>query len=49
MIPAREGEKSVMVVSEKLTDIVDDWRMIPENNFILVYKDLSVKIRPVSL
>ena len=49
MIPAKEGEKSVMVVSEKLTDIVDDWRMIPENNFILVYKDLSVKIRPVSL
>lgn len=49
MIPANEHEKSVMVVSEKLTDLVEDWRMIPDNHFIMVYKDLSVKIRPVNI
>ena len=47
MIPAKEGEKSVMVVSEKLTEFVEDWKMIPDNHFFMVYKDLSVKIRPI--
>jgi glutamine amidotransferase len=47
MEPAVEGEKSVMIVSEKMTDIAEDWRMIPDNHMILVYKDLSVKLRKV--
>ncbi|MCB0479813.1 MAG: class II glutamine amidotransferase [Flavobacteriales bacterium] len=44
MIPAKPGEHSVLIVSEKLTDYAEDWRMVPDNYFILVYKDLHVKL-----
>lgn len=49
MVPANGSDKSVMIVSEKLTDIAEDWRMIPDNHMVLVYKDLSVKLRKVSV
>ena len=48
MLPPQNNESSVMIVSEKLTDIIDDWQMIPSNHMVLVYKDLSVKLRPVT-
>lgn len=49
MVPADGADKSVMVVSEKLTDLAADWRIIPENHMVLVYKDLTVKLRKVSV
>lgn len=49
MMPPQKGENSVMIVSEKLTDLVEDWREIPANYMVLVYKDLSVKLRKVSV
>lgn len=48
MLPATPDEKSVMIVSEKLTEIAEDWRPIPDNHLVLVYKDLSVKMRKVT-
>ncbi|QSE96436.1 class II glutamine amidotransferase [Fulvivirga lutea] len=48
MVPAEGKDKSVMIVSEKLTSIAEDWRPIPKNHMILVYKDLSVGFRRVS-
>ncbi|ELR70457.1 hypothetical protein C900_03711 [Fulvivirga imtechensis AK7] len=49
MVPANGSDKSVMIVSEKLTDIAEDWRMIPDNHMVLVYKDLTVKLRKVTV
>jgi predicted glutamine amidotransferase len=49
MIPASEDEHSVLIVSEKLTDFAEDWKPIPPNCFITVYKDLKIKIQPVKL
>lgn len=49
MLPAAEGERAVMVVSEKLTEFAEDWRPIPTNHFLLVYKDLSVGLRAIRL
>lgn len=49
MLPATPEEKSVMIVSEKLTEIAEDWRPIPDNHFVLVNPDLSVKLRKVAV
>lgn len=49
MEPASDEGKSVMIVSEKMTDIAEDWRLIPDNHLIMVYKDLNVKLRKVSV
>jgi len=38
-----------MIVSEKLTDIASDWKHVPTNHMVLVYKDLSVKLRKIAL
>ena len=47
MIPSSGHDRSVMIVSEKLTHIAEDWRPIPNNYMILVYKDLSIKLRKI--
>lgn len=47
MIPSSGHDRSVMIVSEKLTHIAEDWRPIPHNYMILVYKDLSIKLRKI--
>jgi glutamine amidotransferase len=44
MLPAEAENRSVMVVSEKLTDFATDWKAVPANHFVLVYKDLSTKL-----
>jgi predicted glutamine amidotransferase len=47
MIPSEGTDRSVMIVSEKLTGIAEDWRSIPANHMILVSKDLSIKMRKI--
>lgn len=47
MLPAEGDNRSVMIVSEKLTDFAVDWKAIPPNHLAMVYKDLNVKLRPV--
>lgn len=48
MIPSTDmKEHAVLIVSEKLTDIVGDFIPVPERHFVLVGTDLSVKLRPV--
>jgi len=47
MIPSEGDNRSVMIVSEKLTDFTADWIPVPSNHMVLVYKDLSIKLRPV--
>lgn len=49
MLPAEEGQRSLMIVSEKLTEFTEDWRPIPVNHCVLFYKDLSVKLRPLNV
>ncbi len=47
MIPSTGKDRSVMIVSEKLTGFAEDWRSIPANHMILVYQDLSIKLRKI--
>jgi glutamine amidotransferase len=50
MIDSKAGEeKAVLVVSEKLTDLKEDWNMIPNNYSILVKEDLAVELKPIVL
>lgn len=36
--------KSILVVSEKLDEFVEEWTKVPENHALLVEKDLSVEV-----
>jgi glutamine amidotransferase len=47
MVSAEGKDRSVMIVSEKLTDFAEDWRPIPANHMMMVYKDLSIKLRKI--
>lgn len=49
MVPSSGEDRSVMIVSEKLTSIAEDWRPIPKNHMILVYKDLSIGFRKIQM
>jgi glutamine amidotransferase len=47
MIPSEGENRSMMIVSEKLTEFGEDWRPIPTNTMIMFYKDFSVNFRKV--
>lgn len=47
MRPAEMGDRSILVVSEKLSD-EKDWTMVPANHFVIVDPDLTVSIRPIT-
>ena len=44
MEKSSKDERSVLVVSEKLTEIKDDWKAVPVNHGVVVKEDLSVDI-----
>ncbi len=45
----RDSEKveSVLIVSEKLTDSPDEWKVIPQNHFIAVDRELNICMSPM--
>lgn len=47
MIQASPDDWSVLVVSEKLTDLETDWKMIPKNHFLIVEEDLSLTLKSI--
>ena len=46
---ADKKDKAVLVVSEKLTDIADDWKPIPVNHILIVENKLKTKLRAVAI
>lgn len=46
MVRALDESKAVLIVSEKLTNLVDDWHLVPVNTAVLVNPDRSVQLRP---
>lgn len=44
---ADKREHAAMIVSEKLTDVAGDFTEVPARHFVLVDKDLSVRLRAV--
>jgi predicted glutamine amidotransferase len=49
MKQAKDQDQAVLVVSEKLTDITEDWQVIPRNHLILVESDRSVRVEPMDI
>jgi len=47
MVPSEGHNRSMMIVSERLTEFGEDWRPIPVNHFIMFYKDFTVRLRPI--
>ena len=47
MHPADPAEHAVLIVSEKLTDIKEDWRMVSPNHVVTVNNDLAVSVLPI--
>jgi glutamine amidotransferase len=48
MLPPSSGDKSILVVSEKLSD-EKDWIAVPANHFVVVDHELNVTTRPIRL
>ncbi len=48
MLEPGEREQAVLVVSEKLTDNVHDWKEVPRNHFVIVTPDLEVKTQTIN-
>jgi predicted glutamine amidotransferase len=46
MRPAEMGDRSILVVSEKLSD-EKDWTIVPPNHFVVVDPELTVTTRPI--
>jgi glutamine amidotransferase len=47
MLDPNEKDESILLVSEKLTEIKEDWKEIPKNNFIVIADNLEVKFKPI--
>ena len=45
--PLKGNENSVLISSEILTENKESWKEVPENHFIMVEEDLSVKMKPL--
>jgi glutamine amidotransferase len=48
MLEPDEKEKAVLIVSEKLTDVQQDWKQIPNNHFIVVDENLEISLHPIT-
>lgn len=48
MVDRNKKQEAVLVVSEKLTDIKEDWFEVPKNNFVVVKEDLSIHLKPIN-
>lgn len=49
MTKGESSEHAVLIVSEKLTDVEEDWNKVPTNHMIVVDSDLSVFLTPVDV
>lgn len=47
MVDSPGKDSAVLVVSEKLTDLKEDWKEIPGNHFVIVDRELNVRFKPV--
>lgn len=41
------AEQAVLIVSEKLTDVKEDWHLVPHNHFVIVSDNLAVAVLPI--
>jgi predicted glutamine amidotransferase len=49
MESAHAGEQAVLIVSEKLTSLADDWKKIPDNHMIMVDEANHVTFRSITV
>ena len=47
MVDATPEEHSVMIVSEKLTELRADWKKIPTNHMIIIFDTMKVSLEPI--
>jgi glutamine amidotransferase len=46
--PSGNGDKAILVVSEKLSDD-KDWTLVPANHFVVVDQSLNVEVKPIQV
>lgn len=47
MLDPDEREEAILLVSERLTDMKEQWREIPNNHFVVIEDSLEVTLRPI--
>lgn len=48
MVQSDPSERAILVVSEKLTDLKQDWHEVPVNHFVVFGADLAVNVTPIN-
>ena len=49
IVHGKSENDCIMIVSEKLTDVAEDWHPVPKNHMIMLDKDLSQSLKPLEL
>ena len=49
IVQGKPENDCIMIVSEKLTDVAEDWHLVPGNHMVMLDKDLSQSVKPVKL
>jgi glutamine amidotransferase len=49
MLNPEEQDQAVLIVSEKLTDVSNDWKEVPKNHFVIVDQTLNVRLKPIEV
>lgn len=49
MVPTNSAERSVLIVSERLTEVEEDWHKIPEQHLVVVSENLDVSVIPIEI
>ena len=44
-----KDKQSILISSEKLTDLNEDWCKVPQNHFVVVSMKLKVSVFPVGV
>jgi predicted glutamine amidotransferase len=47
MLDPDEREAAILLVSERLTDMKEQWKEIPKNHFIVIDNSLTVSLKPI--
>ena len=47
MVRAEPGERAVIITSEPLTELREDWQKVPRNHAVVVTQGLEVELSPL--
>lgn len=47
MLDAEPGKQAILIVSEKLTDLRQDWKKVPANHLVIVHENMKIAVEKI--